>query len=398
MPLFSNSLQYTKGNSGPNPDYKNVAGDPYSIPGNPNANIPTVADFPDPGTAGTPIGGGAPGSGLPTTPPPGTMKGDASDFLRALYASRPAFAVQQQEMLTQLGPGLRDAAFAASPELAAVSQYLMSSFQDPFGGMLSTYQDAIRGAQAARGFGGGGTGLTGEEGRYLTGFAEKRRQEMLPQLQAFGNNLLSIGGLQAPPDITLASIGGLALQNRLQQDTKAAGEAQSDWAKQIYEDYLKSNPFQSSGMPGTAGPTPTQTVTGKPAGNLYGQGGSTSILVGNSNWGDTSGQDWYSQNASKDAGYGGYSYPFSGGGTGGASASPNVGAPAPTGYAGPYFNSNGDLVNSEGVAYNIPTSGDSFADEYNKKAAADYAAGAASGVITPQYADWAIQHLGLSTF
>lgn len=178
---------------------------------------------------------------VPGTSPPPAFGGEAGQFLQTLFQARPAFVQQQGELLQNLGPSLRSAVFNASPELAQASGYLQQTFSDPFGGALNTYQDAIRQAQAARGFGGaGGTGPAGEEARFLTNFAERRRQELLPQLVGFGNNILEISGLARPPDLELAGLGSLALSTRRLELERQAGERQSQIAEQLFKQYQQS--------------------------------------------------------------------------------------------------------------------------------------------------------------
>ena len=230
---------------------------------NSSSNPPIVADPLDPN------GGTAPGSpsGLGSA---GSFTGDASAFLNALYAARPKFVKQQGSLLEQLGPSLRSAVFQANPELATASQYLQQTYNDPFGGSRSTFEDALRTAQAARGFTGGGSGVAGEEARYLTNYAERRRQELLPQLTSFGNNILQISGLQGPPNLELSSIGALALQNRNAIDSKAAAEKQSQAAQKLFDLY-------ASGGPGGAGSVPATNSLQQLTGN-YGR--RTSVTVG----------------------------------------------------------------------------------------------------------------------
>ena len=194
---------------------------------------------------------------VPGTSAPPAFGGDAGQFLQSLFQARPAFVQQQGELLNTMGPSLRNAVRAASPELAQLGDYLNQSFQNPFGSSLSTYQDTLRTAQAARGFGSaGGTGPAGEEARYLTNLAERRRSELAPQLQSYGNNMLQLSGLAGPPDVGLAALGGLALQNRNLNESIFAGNRQSE---------ISSNLFNSFG-----------------GGSPFGAGGSGSVEVGNS--------------------------------------------------------------------------------------------------------------------
>ncbi|MCI0372735.1 MAG: hypothetical protein L0214_15485 [candidate division NC10 bacterium] len=171
-------------------------------------------------------------AGAPT--PGGGFTGDTASFLESLFTSRPKFVQQQQDLLNQLGPSSRQAILNASPELAAASQHITSTFQDPFGGAQSTFQDAIRTAQAARGFGGGGTGVAGEEARFLTNYAQQRRDALLPQAQSFGTNLLNISGLGGPPDISLGALGSLGLGYRRLLEEIEAGNRQAQYAERLF--------------------------------------------------------------------------------------------------------------------------------------------------------------------
>jgi hypothetical protein len=173
----------------------------------------------------------------PPPPTPSGFSGDPAQFLESLYTARPRFVQQQQDLLNQLGPSSRQAIFAASPELAAASQHITNTFNDPFGGAGSTFQDAIRTAQAARGFGGGGTGVAGEEARYLTNYAQQRRDSLLPQAQSFGTNMLGLAGLAGPPDISLGALGSLGLGYRRLLEEISAGNRQSQYAERLFNQY-----------------------------------------------------------------------------------------------------------------------------------------------------------------
>lgn len=185
---------------------------------------------------------------VPGTSAPPQFGGDAGQFLQSLFQARPAFVAQQGELLSKMGPALRDATRAASPELAQLGDYLNQSFQNPFGSSLSTYQDSIRTAQAARGFGSaGGTAPAGEEARYLTSLAERRRAELAPQLQSYGNNMLQIAGLSQPPDVGLAALGGLSLQNRSLIESIFAGNRQSEISQNLFNAFGGGSPFGGGG-------------------------------------------------------------------------------------------------------------------------------------------------------
>lgn len=236
-------------------------------------NPPVVADPLDTGGPAASPSSPGPSPYAGGTGGTASFSGDAAGFLKSLYEARPAFLRQQGNLLESLGPALRQSIFNASPELAQASDYLNQTFSDPFGGARSTFEDAIRGAQSARGFTGGGSGVVGEEARYLTNYAMQRRDALLPQLTGFGNAILGISGLQGPPDITLGAIGALALQNRNQIDSKAAAEAQSRQAAQMYQDFLAGAGGGTAGGVGGAG-------AGSNIGRLTGAGGSTTSIVG----------------------------------------------------------------------------------------------------------------------
>jgi len=206
----------------------------------------------------------------PTKPP--SFSGDSADFLKSLYTSRPQFVQQQQDLLTQLGPSSRAAIFAASPELASTANYYQTAMNDPFGGNLQTYQEAIRGAQAARGFGvAGGTAPAGEEARYLTNYAAQQRERIAPQMAQFGQGLLNISGLGGPPDISLAALGGLALQNRTLNEVIKANQEASEQAKKMYQQQLNAG----------SGANPYGVKSGSGSTGAFGAGGgTTSVAVG----------------------------------------------------------------------------------------------------------------------
>jgi len=218
--------------------------------------------------------------GQPAAPTPdfGGKGNDASSFLKALYEARPNFLAQQGELLNKLGPSLRQGIFNASPELATASNYLNQTFNDPYGGSRSTYEDAIRGAQAARGFGGGGTGVTGEEGRYLTNFAERRRQELLPQLTQFGQGMLGLAGLAGPPDVTLAGLGGLALGARNLNEQVKAGNSQSAFAANMFAGQTGNN--NTSYLPGEDFYARQTRLSGQQSGASFNYGGSAPTVGG----------------------------------------------------------------------------------------------------------------------
>lgn len=211
-------------------------------------------------------------------------------FFQALLAARPQFLSQQQGLLESLGGPLRQALFSASPELAMTSNYLQSQFSNPLPPDLAQdYAERIRTAQAARGFGGGGTGPAGEEARFLLGAADQRRMQLLPQLQQFGANVLGMTGLQGPPNLDFASIASALLgQNRLNAET-AAGQSQSRFAQQMYQDMLRGR--------GTFGA----------GGNRVGGGGSSSVYGGSGGGGTP---DWFQTQSApyQNQGYGGGFY------------------------------------------------------------------------------------------
>jgi len=215
-------------------------------------------------TGGTPdIGGG--------------FTGGSQAYLNSLYNARPQFIAQQGDLLSSLGPSLRSAIFSASPELATTANYFQQNFNDPFGGSLSTFQDAIRGAQAARGFGGGGSGPAGEEARYLTNFAEQRRMALAPQMAQFGQALLGNSGLAQPSQVDLSTIGGLTLQSQQLQAQIKAGQAESQQSKTLYQQYLdiiKKSGSSAAPPSGKNNPfAPTTTINVGSSNNFTGPSG-----------------------------------------------------------------------------------------------------------------------------
>lgn len=198
----------------------------------------------------------------------GAMTGGLQGFtpqavMDSILKARPAFVQQQQDLLNKYGTSLRNSILHASPELAAASKYYNDRFADPFGGMEGEFQGRIRTAQAARGFGGGGTGPSGEEARYLQGLAEQTRQNLLPGMQNFGASVLGLSGL-GPPDYSTGQFANLAgdiyaanlrnsqFQQQLgfevgqYQDTYAANQQQSQIAQQYYN-WLKTQLGSSLG-------------------------------------------------------------------------------------------------------------------------------------------------------
>lgn len=208
------------------------------------------------GTFGTPVtgagAGGAAGGAL------GAFSSTMNQFtpqsiMQNLLNFRPQFLQQQQNLLNQYGSSLRTSILGASPELSQAADFYQSRFQNPIPPELEAqFAERIRGAQAARGFGGGGTGPVGEEARYLTGLAEEQRLKLLPGMQQFGAGILGMSGLAGPPN--LASEGGLnafanmfgsvlrnqQFQQQLGFEQQQAGlgqeaaEKQSQFAQQYY--------------------------------------------------------------------------------------------------------------------------------------------------------------------
>lgn len=193
---------------------------------------------PTPGTAPAPTG---------TAPAPTSLfgSGETADYFSALYRAVPAFARQTADLLQTLGPEVRAAVLNASPELAQASSHLLNLFQDPYGGAMQTFQEAIRGAQAARGFTGGGTGPVGEEARYLTNYAMQRRDAAVPQLMQLGQGLISAGGLWGGQNLGFESLGDtmlgyarLAEQQRQYDLGYKAEQGAAKTAQEMYEQQL----------------------------------------------------------------------------------------------------------------------------------------------------------------
>src|SRR5262245_1752773 len=229
----------------------------------------STSGFPTAGAAPTPSGsftspftaGGAPSGG--------NIGGALTQFspqntLNSILQARPNFVQQQQNLLNQYGSSMRQAILGASPELSQAASFYQSRFNNPIPPELEAqFADRIRGAQAARGFGGGGTGPAFEEARYLTGLAEEQRLQLLPQMQQFGAGLLGLGGLAYPEINTGAAFGaaadiyGSTLRNQqfysqlgFEQQQAALGqqaaEQQSQFSQQYYN-WLKSQIEQQNG-------------------------------------------------------------------------------------------------------------------------------------------------------
>lgn len=175
------------------------------------------------------------------------------NMMQQLLNFRPQFIQQQQNLLNQYGSSLRQSILGASPELSQAANFYQSRFQNPIPPELEAqFQERIRGAQAARGFGGGGTGPVGEEARYLTGLAEEQRLKLLPQMEQFGAGILGMSGLAQPTQFTgdnglnaFANMFSSALRNQQfnqqlafeqqgYQDSLAASQQQSQFAQQYY--------------------------------------------------------------------------------------------------------------------------------------------------------------------
>lgn len=308
-------------------------------------------------------GRGAPGGGAFGT-------GGASEFLNSLYSARPAFIQQQGDVLSQLGPGLRNSIFSASPELAAAAQYYQQAFSDPYGGRMSTYQDALRSAQAARGFTGGGSGVVGEEARYLSNYATQRQDALLPGMIGFGQQILANSGLQAPPDITFSALAGAAVAGNAQN---AQGQ-QSALAQQMYQQQINaqnaalSNPYGAR-RPGGAGGVGGGSFTA--VGSSTGGGGNgAGGAYGLGTFG--AGQDVTPQMVS-----GGYHFGGPSGGSGVAQTAGPIQQSVPSTAAAPWRNEQG-LTAAQIEAYKI-----AYATGQTTQNITDFTGGASGGGSAP---------------
>ena len=218
--------------------------DPSSWGPQPSSPAPTPGGT-QPRTGGADTfdsGGGAGGGGAS----PWAGSGAAGQFFQAMETARPRFIQQQQDLLQQFGVPMRNALLNASPELAAAAGYFDTSFKNPLPDDLAqSYSGYMRSAQAARGFGGGGTGPSGEEAQFLTQMAEGRRRELLPQMVQFGQSMLGMSGLQSPPDMNFASVASaMSSQNQLAQQ-QSQFQQQFSQQQREYQDTLKANQAQA---------------------------------------------------------------------------------------------------------------------------------------------------------
>lgn len=145
------------------------------------------------------------------------------------------------------GSALSSSIYRASPDLIRSAEgYMNSVFTQQFPADIeANMADRVRTAQAARGFGGGGSAVVQDEARFITGLTEQRRQEVLASF--LQNKNINQQGSQFQQSF--------GLQQRTLDETISAGEAQSKAAQQQFnwmKDYLgqqSKGGTQTSGVP-----------------------------------------------------------------------------------------------------------------------------------------------------
>ena len=130
--------------------------------------------------------------------------------------------------LSNYGAETQAAILRSSTGLSNINKYLTDTFENPVPtSVREGYQDYVRSAQSARGFGGSGSGETGEEARFLFSAGERRRQETLPIYQTFSQGLLGMSGLQGPQLVDQNTV----FQQKLQSNAMDLQAAQFSHAK-----------------------------------------------------------------------------------------------------------------------------------------------------------------------
>lgn len=131
------------------------------------------------------------------------------------------------EALDRDAGALRSSILRASPEMARINSYLSDRFDNPIPQQLAAgFEDRIRTAQAARGFGGGGTGVAGEEARFLFGVAEQQRQQLLPAMGNFGQQILQMSGLGGAQTMTAEQAHAISLSASQNRTARKNAQAQ----------------------------------------------------------------------------------------------------------------------------------------------------------------------------
>jgi hypothetical protein len=114
------------------------------------------------------------------------VQGSVQNYLTESYIKR----------LNAQGQNVQNAILTNSPLLKQINDFFTDRFSNPVPKALQdSFADTIRGAQSARGFGGAGTGVAGEEARFLTGVAEQQRMQLIQPAQQFARSLLEQGGV-----------------------------------------------------------------------------------------------------------------------------------------------------------------------------------------------------------
>lgn len=152
----------------------------------------------------------------------------------------------QQQLLQTLGPSMREAVFAASPELRNLATYYQNVYNDPFEGRGGQYQDYIRQAMAARGFdyrAGEGPGL--QEASMMASLASQRRAQLAPAMQDFGTKMLGLQGM-GEVDTGTGTLGSLALQYRQYASEQQSAQQAAALQLAMYNDSVQMQREQAA--------------------------------------------------------------------------------------------------------------------------------------------------------
>jgi hypothetical protein len=151
--------------------------------------------------------------------------------------SRNSFVTSQVNTLNALGPQARKALYAASPDFAALSDYVTKTLADPLGGMTDIYRDNFRSAMASQGLGNGGPGVAAGEAENLTRLASQAKQAVAPLALQTTNMLLQAGGLANADYNQTASLRESTRQAEIDRDLvlKQAEESRKMYDKEQAE-------------------------------------------------------------------------------------------------------------------------------------------------------------------
>lgn len=186
--------------------------------------------------------------------------------------NRNSFVSQQVGILNSLGPSARKALYAASPDYAALSDYVTKTLADPLGGMTDIYRDQFRSAMAARGLEYGGEGVAAGEARHLTELASQARQQVAPLALQTTQMLMQAGGMTAD----YGQSASLREQTRQYEIERDLVRQQAEESRKMYEKEQAELERQKSLVNMPAGGSPFGTGGKKNSSRLFYSGGSGS--------------------------------------------------------------------------------------------------------------------------